>query len=214
MNAPVPTHFDHLVYAGPDLNAAVAEFTERTGVAPAPGGKHPRGTANYLVAFTVNGQRTRGYLEIIGPDPDRTSTEPITTFGIDELDDARLVTFAVHPPDLESVIERARAGGYEPGSIEPLSRRTPDGTELHWRLSRTATRSPVVPFLIDWGSTDHPASGDIPTVELLGVHGTHPEPDRVRGVLDLLGVDLSIESGTSAALHARLQTPNGQVYLT
>ncbi|MGC0144044.1 VOC family protein [Pseudactinotalea sp. Z1732] len=214
MNAPVPTHFDHLVYAGPDLNAAVAEFTERTGVAPAPGGKHPRGTANHLVAFTVDGQRTRGYLEIIGPDPDRPSTEPITTFGIDALDDARLVTFAVHPPDLESVIERARADGYDPGPIEPLSRRTPEGTELHWRLSRPRAHSPAVPFLIDWGSTDHPALGDLPTVELLGVQATHPEPDRVRGVLDLLGVDLSIESGASTTLHARLQTPNGPVHLT
>ena len=41
---------DHLVYAVPDLAAAVADIEERTGVAPVPGGAHVgRGTYNALL---------------------------------------------------------------------------------------------------------------------------------------------------------------------
>jgi len=55
---------DHLVFAAPDLAAAVAQFTELTGVAPVPGGRHPGGgTANYLVGF--GGAYRDGYLEIV-----------------------------------------------------------------------------------------------------------------------------------------------------
>jgi hypothetical protein len=54
------TVFDHLVYAVPDLAAAVAEFEARTGIRPAAGGSHAgRGTANFLVGLGS------AYLEIM-----------------------------------------------------------------------------------------------------------------------------------------------------
>ncbi len=210
-----PDHLDHLVYAGPDLEQAVAQFTERTGVRPVPGGSHPGGTANYLVALTVGGVRVRSYLEIVGPDPDHPGTRPITLFGIHTLRGPRLVTFAVRPPNPLATVSRARAGGYDPGPLDPLSRRTPTGGELHWRLSHPPTEPTVIPFLIAWGETEHPAlNDDLPSLELLELYGQSPHAQRDRHVLQLLDVNLPLAAATETRLVARLNTPAGRVELT
>ena len=53
----IPTLLDHIVIAGPSLEELVDWFRDLTGVTAAPGGTHPVGTANALVALTVAGQR-------------------------------------------------------------------------------------------------------------------------------------------------------------
>jgi hypothetical protein len=79
MNA-LPARLDHLVLATPDLAATVADFTERTGIAPVAGGAHVGlGTRNYLVS--LGGSR---YLEIIGPtrsSPSRQVRAPSVSTG-------------------------------------------------------------------------------------------------------------------------------------
>ncbi|MFG2003515.1 hypothetical protein ACGFNU_30580 [Spirillospora sp. NPDC048911] len=49
----------------------------------------------------------------------------------------------------------AWAAGEDPGPAADMSRLRPDGEPLSRRL--TAPRTGVLPFLIDWGGTDHPA---------------------------------------------------------
>lgn len=209
-----PAHLDHLVYAGPDLQAMVADFAERTGIEPSAGGHHPTGSANYLVALTVDGARVRTYLELVGPDPGRADPGPVTTFGIDQLTRPRLVAFAIRPPDPVVTVARARAGGYDPGPLDPLSRHTPTGGELHWHLTQPPSRPTLIPFLIAWGETAHPALEDIDSVELLELSGRSPHAQRDRHVLDLLGVHLPISAGEQIQLTARLRTPAGEVELT
>ncbi|MFG6201949.1 VOC family protein [Nonomuraea sp. JJY05] len=200
---------DHLVYAVPDLAAGVIAFAEATGVTPAAGGSHPGGTANYLI-----GLGPAAYLEIIGPDPAAAGARP-RAFGLENLTAPRLAGWAVRPDDIDETVRRARALGVDPGEVQPLSRRTPAGTLLEWRLTRWADPAAVnpVPFLIDWGRTAHPAASGLPQLGLTSFTATHPDPDALRRELAAIDAELEISEGPEAALRAVLDTPRGSVTL-
>ncbi|MFT4051388.1 MAG: VOC family protein [Microbacterium sp.] len=183
----IPSLLDHVVIAGPDLPALVDWFTERTGVVAAFGGAHPTGTANALVALTIGGARGPQYIELIGPDPHRSQPELPETFGIATLDAPRVQAYAVHPADIAATVAAARERGFDPGDVSDLSRRTPDGTLLQWRLTRGENRRDV-PFLIDWGTTAHPGLGDIPAIELVSFERVEADPAPLRAVLEAYGL--------------------------
>ncbi|MFF1320347.1 VOC family protein [Streptomyces chartreusis] len=207
MNA-IPALLDHLVLATPDLAATVADFTRRTGVAPAPGGVHVGlGTRNYLVS--LGGSR---YLEIIGPDPEQSAPGEPRPFDVDGLTVPRTVTWAISPPDLDAAIAAARARGYDPGPAQSMSRRKPDGTLLQWRLTDgdDAHPSGLVPFLIDWSATVHPTASGLPTTPLLSLAASAPEPDEVRPLLAALGTDLDLTTGP-VGISFTVDTPLGAV---
>lgn len=190
---------DHLVYATPDLEATVREVTRLLGVRPAEGGRHVGlGTRNHLLG--LGGRR---YLEIIGPDPDQPAPGVPRPFGLDTLTGARLVTWAVEPADLDATVAAAKDRGYDPGPVVPMSRRTPDGDLLEWRLTfpPEGNAGGLVPFLIDWGATTHPTA-NLPVVELTGFHGGHPDPAVVRTALAALGVELEVRHAPAPRLVA------------
>lgn len=183
----VPAALDHVVLAGPDLAATIDEVERRTGVRAAAGGRHPSGTANALIAFTRGGRRARQYLELIGPDADAGWTAAdVDRFGIDGLARPTVASFAIAPDDLGATVARARSTGAAVGDVVPLSRRTPDGRELAWRLALPEDGRP--PFLIDWGGTAHPALDDIPLLELLSVRRLTPDVPAETARLEALGV--------------------------
>ncbi|MFF0011947.1 VOC family protein [Streptomyces sp. NPDC005374] len=207
MNA-IPAHLDHLVLATPDLAATVAEFTRRTGVTPAPGGVHVGlGTRNHLVSLGGT-----AYLEIIGPDPEQPAPSGPRPFDVDTLAAARTLTWAISPYDLDAAVAAARARGYDPGEIRPMSRRRPDGTLLKWRLTDGDTQHPsgLVPFLIDWGPSPHPTAEGLPTTPLLSLRGTAPSPDGIRQLLAALDTELPLTEGP-VGLSFTVDTPRGPV---
>ena len=206
MSGGVDPALDHLVLATPDLAAAVADLAERCGVTPVRGGSHVgRGTANHLLGLSPT-----SYLEVVGPDPDQPQPSRPRPFGIDDLDRTRLVTWAVHPASPDDVVARARAAGDDPGRLEAMSRRTPAGDLLAWRL--TPDRG-VLPFVIDWGATPHPARG-LPTVGLRSLTLRHPDPVALTARLTALGVTATVGRATAPGLEAVLATPRGEVALT
>jgi len=200
---------DHLVYATPDLDASVEELAERFGTEPVAGGAHPGwGTCNALV-----GLGTGMYLEIIGPDPTQPAPERSRPFLIDDLTDARLVTWAYRHPDPESIWETLKDVA-QLGPVRRMSRSRPDGSTLRWRLSDPLAlpAGGVIPFIIDWGTTPHPST-DLPNqCKMLELVVSHPDADRLRPALETS--DVSIVAAPEPGIRARLQTPNGEINLS
>jgi catechol 2,3-dioxygenase-like lactoylglutathione lyase family enzyme len=210
MDRSVPV-LDHLALATPDLAASVRAFTERTGVEPAAGGSHlGLGTANYLVDLGGG-----SYLEIIGPDPEQPTPTAPRPFGIDELTEPRLVTWAVRTDDIDALVAQARDGGFDPGEPRAMSRRTPDGELLEWRLTapRFEYGDGLVPFLIDWGNSPHPTERGLPRAALREFAAVHPDPASVRPALAALRVDLHVDIGERAELRAVVAGADGPAVL-
>ena len=205
-----PPAVDHLVYATPDLDGSVAQMEALTGVRASPGGRHMGlGTHNALIALGPD-----FYLEIIGPDPAQPKPERARPFGIDTLPMGRLVTWAVKAPGIDERVTAAKAAGYDPGVVVPLSRDTPDGAHLAWRLTMGVTAGAgLVPFLIDWGSTPSPALGAAKGCSLVALRGEHPNPAEAVGPLRALGISLAITAAPAPALIAAIETPKGLIEL-
>lgn len=210
----IPTLLDHVVIAGPDLQGVIDWFAERTGVVAAPGGAHPTGTANALVALTVDGARGPHYIELIGPNPARPEPELPTTFGISTLTGPRVQAYCVHPADIDAVVAGARSRGYDPGEVSDLSRRTPAGVLLEWRLTRGDDPRLDVPFLIDWGTTPQPGESEIPTIGLVSFVRIEPDPEPLRRVLEALGLGdgvASVEQGPVSGYRLTLRRADGEL---
>lgn len=204
---------DHLVYAVHDLEGGIASIEQLTGVRAAPGGKHTgRGTHNALLSLG-----TGAYLEIIAPDPEQPAPSEPRPFGLDRLREPRLVTWAVRVPDIDERVSRAAAAGYDPGPVVPMSRKLPDGGQLHWRLTLPKVRAGdgLVPFLIQWEEgSPHPSQTAPAGAMLVELQGEHPRPDDIHPLLDAIGVQLPVTESARPALIATLEGPNGSILLS
>lgn len=210
----MPIECDHIVYAGPDLAELIAGVHATTGVAPVPGGSHEgRGTANALL-----GLGRHRYLELLGPDPYQTEPATPRPLRVDEVTAPAVVGWAVRTPSITHLADSARADGYDPGPVQSMTRRSPDGAELRWRLTPPeGGLGGAVPFLIDWQDSPHPSEG-LPQVELHSLVITHPDPAQVRAALMAVdALDLAVvrqgRHGEGAHLALTLNTPNGAVEL-
>lgn len=216
-------HIDHLVYAVPDLAEAVVDIENRFGVAPSPGGAHVGlGTFNALLGL---GGRT--YLEIIGPDPAQPDPDLPRPFGIDDLTEPRLVSWCASPNrPLADVVQVARAAGYDPGDVLPMTRRRQDGVVLEWSLTSTTlaeSEGGVLPFFIDWGRTAHPSESIPVGGTLVSLDLFHPQPRSIDIVLSaisdeaLLGDEsskITLHFADRAAIAAEILTANGSIVLS
>ena len=120
---------DHIVFATPDIAMSSEWIADLTGVIATEGGPHVNnGTRNRLCSFGDT------YLEIIGPDPEQGDPGVPRSFGIDELETHRVVTWCARQHDLSSVVSSGAEVGL--GYTEPVAMRrvAPDMT-LDWHLS-------------------------------------------------------------------------------
>ena len=203
---------DHLVYATPDIDGTVEDLAARLGVLATPGGRHPGlGTRNALLG--VGGG---AYLEIIGIDREADARpDGPRPFGLDRIDEPRLATWAAGVTGIDECVARARAAGYDPGPVQPMSRRRPDGVELQWRLTLPGAEGvELVPFLIEWGDgVAHPSTTSVSGCRLVTFTGEHPEPGAVVATLKALDVELDVNPAATPALIAVIEGPAGTVEL-
>ena len=203
------TWIDHLIYAAPDLDAAIADLEGRLGVRAAPGGRHEGiGTHNALLAVGPD-----SYLELIARDPTQPEPQGPRPFGVDAVDHPRLVGWAVACDDIDVAVAAARGAGHDPGDPMAMTRTTPDGRTLNWRLTLGAVTGGAIPFLIQWDTPAHPATTAPGGVTLDRFVIEDPQPDGVARALNAFGCDVGIEVADKPALVAHLDTPNGPVVL-
>jgi hypothetical protein len=95
------------------------------------------------------------------------------------------------------------------------SRKQADGTVLMWKLTdlRCVIADGIVPFFIDWSTTPHPALVAPRGATLVSLLAKHPDADRVRQMLRIIGVDLPVDAGRAPALIAQIDCPNGRVVM-
>ena len=200
---------DHLIYAAPDLTTAVADVEDRFGVRAQAGGKHDGlGTHNALLAL---GPLT--YLEIIAPDPEQPRPVRPVPFGVDRVTSGGLVGWALACDDIDGTVAKARSHGYDPGDVIDGQRVRPAGTVLRWRATSNPPADTVVPFLICWGDTEHPARTAPSGLILASVQVEHPDPPSLAPTLTALGADVAVKAATAPALVAHLDGPNGSTML-
>ena len=200
------TTLDHLVYGVPELEKAVSELKDRLGVEAVYGGQHDDwGTHNAIMSLGKG-----AYLEIIAPDPSQPEPVGERPFGLDRLCGSRLLTWAVRVSKIEDRVTQAREAGFDPGRVSSMSRKLAGGGRLTWKLTPAQSLGDgLVPFLIDWGSSSHPAIGAPSGCRLLGLRGEHPDPSSLQYPLRALGVALQVSEAPSVALVATIRSPEG-----
>ncbi|MEM9204097.1 MAG: VOC family protein, partial [Actinomycetota bacterium] len=206
--ARLEARLDHLVYATPDLAATVATITDEWGIVPTAGGAHDGlGTRNALLALGAG-----AYLEVIGPDPQQPDPVGPRPFGVDDVDEPRLVTWAASVPHLDLWLEWCASRKVDVGPAHAMQRTKPGGEILRWRLTYPPTEGDgVIPFLIEWPAAT-PAADAAAGVELVDFTLRHPDGHAASRLREY-ALPHTVEPGP-ATLAATLFTPNGMVTLS
>ena len=206
----VPTLLDHILLGCKDLERGIALVEERTGVRAAFGGVHPgRGTQNALLSLG-----TRRYLEIIAPDP-KQSSEPQYPV-ITKLAEPRLIGWAAHPGDLQSLAAKLAQSGVAAAGPTAGSRRRPDGRILQWEtLTLKKNADNLLPFFIEWSADSmHPSEDSTKGCSLVRFEAASPDPKALSKQVALLGLNLPIIKGDSPQLRATIAGPKGRFTVT
>ena len=100
------------------------------------------------------------------------------------------------------------------GGLISGARQKPDGTLLSWQLTDPSIEleQGLLPFLIDWGESEHPARSIIQGGMLKELQVSHPNPQDLKSKLALLGFDLMVRQGPPG-LKAIIATNSGLVAL-
>ncbi len=205
---------DHLVIAARNLEEGCEHIFGALGVRPLEGGEHTaQGTHNRVLRLGES-----CYLEVIAINPTAPKPPHPRWFELDSesMQERRrrktlLLTRAMRTHRIEELANRSTV---PLGAVTPMSR-----GNLRWRLTLTEDghlpSGGIVPFLIQWDETVHPASR-MPAAgcSLVSLRGFHPRVDEILTGLRTLGADrlLSVEqvlSRDAPRLAALIRTPAG-----
>ena len=183
---------DHLVLGAASLEAGAAAFERVAGVAPPPGGAHPRmGTHNRLTRLADG-----AFLEIIAIDPEAAPPSRARWYALDDPASAArlasgpaLLTWVVAVDDLDAALARVGKAGIDAG--RPIEQVRDD---LRWRIALADDGALIeggaFPVLIEW-PPGVDASARMPDLglRLSRLDVTHPEPERIGTALAAIGAE-------------------------
>lgn len=203
---------DHLVYATNTFDETIIWFYEISGVKPVFGGYHKtQGTKNALVRI---GERS--YLEILGIDKDNFNVKGSRWMGIDLIKKPILTRWALESEDLNSDAAVLKTYNSEMGSIKAGHRKKENGEDLNWEmiLPLSEPKTELAPFVIDWGSTAHPAAELEVGCELLELKFSTSSIIGMKNLYDNLNIiNAEIVHGDFDSISARIMTPKGIVLM-
>jgi hypothetical protein len=200
---------DHLVLAVPSLEEGIKKVEKLTGVRPQIGGQHQgRGTWNALLALGYG-----SYLELIAPDPKQTPPAKGAWMGVDKIKVPTLIHWAAKVEGIHKFLKTAKEQQLHIGSLSAGSRTRINGQVISWMLTEPVSGSDggILPFLIDWEDSDHPAENLPQHCKLVHLEARHPEPAIISRQLEILDLQMPIDLGIRPQLIATIKTPNGLV---
>lgn len=193
---------DHLVWYCSDLAEGEQYFTEIMERRPAYGGVHPgEGTRNCLLSLAE-----MTYLEILGRDPEQS--EANIDSELRQLIGPGLYHWAVGGVDLQSVRDAALSAGLEGSDVVTGGRTLPNGKWLSWSLFGLKHHGfgALVPFFIDWGTSEHPAKSAPRGSSLVKVEVFSPDAEELGRIYRALGIELSVSEGVSPGMNVTLSS--------
>lgn len=208
------TKIDHFAIGTASLDAGVAALLPILGVEVPRGGKHAAMSTHNCVMQLGN----ESFFELLAidpeaPEPDRarwfTMDEPTTKARLAER--PRALCWVVGTDNLDAVIANSPV---DLGEVVLFTR-----GERTWRLTVPKDGSlplgGLLPAFIEWSPGPHPSTGQQNLgVTLQRVCLSYPDPDRLTGILQRLGIAglAKVERG-DAALRFEVMTPKGLVTL-
>ena len=200
---------DHVVLAAPDLESAILEFQEMTGVQPVVS-SHIKGLGIKTARVSFEGS---SFLEIIAPDPAKTG--PIGVL-LKSIGLTGLVPFhwAIRTEDAEALKPQLSKLGYTPDCIV-MTGASPNGTPRTWEMLYLYGQKMrgMCPFFINWDRSDHPCE-TMPIVgELIGVTIRAPAGDLIHKLIGHTGsTGFKLEEGIPK-FEIIFDSPEGEVTL-
>jgi hypothetical protein len=206
----VATRIDHITVTAPSLDAGAVYVERCLGVRPPPGGEHPRmGTHNLLLRL---GEAM--FLEVIAVNPHAPRPARPRWFALDELAPEAVPRLACWVARTDDIQASAATTSEALGRVQTMTR-----GDLEWLISIPDDGSlplgGVGPALIQWHASAHPAARmqDLGCA-LVSLELRHPDPERVRRLLDSLAlsepsVAVSVVRAAEAGLSVHIRTPTG-----
>jgi hypothetical protein len=170
---------DHVVLAAADFEAALEEFTDKTGVAPKIAGAI-KGLGIKTARVSFEGS---SYLEIIAPDP--KSGGPIgNLLKASGLTGLKPFHWAIRNARAEPLKDEVNKFGYTPDHISMFGAKE-DGTPRKWEMLYLYGHrmGGITPFYINWANSDHPCE-TMPIVgDLISVSVSAPTEDPIHKLI-------------------------------
>lgn len=211
---------DHIVCIVPNLQGAISWINRALGCTPVLGGKHENlGTHNAILGLKSNiGEQI--YLEFLAIDPEAKKMKSYPLGLSEDLSRPIITAWAVRVENIDKTAEQMNLLGksYSPGTVTQLSRTRLDGSKLEWRIAyskeQTEASGGVIPFLIDWGSSKHPAD-NLTEYEQCHCHKfliMHPDSKVINNNLLKLGLEgIQVEGGNVPGFKLLLSRENKQL---